>query len=533
VALDPAIWRRFGVTLVEVVPDGEPWTVALDDPARPDGRTEAVLVHSNGRSMFYAWPDVVAAAVLSGQAPKIVRAVRYLPEGCQETLRHRVPLVAGCVLDAGDDPAVAMVQLRRQLKASGDPADRRVAAELRVVANSLVYGNLCRFDELWRRKGKRGWERSERPGYWSCLPIAASVASGAHLLLAVLERQVSDAGGTVAYRDTDSSLIPATPSGATIALSDGKNVEALSWGQVDAILGAFDELSPARGWPVWGVERGTTEDVLRAVVYGPKRHAQIVGTDVVGMTEAQLGGTYVDPPTMAGRGRLGYRAWSEAAVARGVGRTDAGPGWQWQPVGWDSEGELPFPALRRFSVRNPAMAKALPASFGARPGTRYVSAEKLWSDEKRSPVALDPGGNLARWQQLAWCDKSTGDSLAVSTDPIDIDRVHIASLADKTDDWRQPSRLAPIDSVTVGAVRYVGRVSGVIDADAAGAPGALDDYRPRYPARCATCGQPVPRAKSTYCATPCRETAKKRRQRAAKATSTRPDCGPRTEEVAP
>jgi hypothetical protein len=81
VALDPDVWKTFGCTLAEVVPDGEPWPVEIEDPQRPDGRLELVGVVSPDRPFFFAWPDVVAAAVLSGRPPKIVRAVRYAPKG--------------------------------------------------------------------------------------------------------------------------------------------------------------------------------------------------------------------------------------------------------------------------------------------------------------------------------------------------------------------------------------------------------------------------------------------------------------------
>ncbi len=211
-ALDPKVWARFGVTLVEVLPDGERWPVEVEDVHRPDGRMEVVRVTSSHRPMFYAWPDVVAAAVLSGRLPHILRAIRYEPVGRQEGLRSRVPILPGLVLDVDEDPAVALVRRRRQAKAAGELC---LSDELRVVVNSLVYGNLCRFDETRRKEGRR-WTLVERPGPWTFLPIASSVSAGARLLLAVLERMVADRGGPVAYRDTDSSLIPASPTGGVL-----------------------------------------------------------------------------------------------------------------------------------------------------------------------------------------------------------------------------------------------------------------------------------------------------------------------------
>ncbi len=141
VLLDPAVWHRFGLTLCEVVPDGEPFVVALDDPRRPDGRSEVVPLTCSGRTMFYAWPDVVAAAALSGRVPKIAEAVRLVPIGRQGGLRADVAVYPGLVCDAESDPVLGWVDRRRCAKAQGDAT---LAAQLHGAVNSLVSGNASR-----------------------------------------------------------------------------------------------------------------------------------------------------------------------------------------------------------------------------------------------------------------------------------------------------------------------------------------------------------------------------------------------------
>jgi hypothetical protein len=267
VALGPATWHRFGATLVEVIPDGEHFPVAVEDQRRPDGRMEVVPVHSKGRSIFYAWPDVLGASVRSRRMPIIVRATRYEAVGRQDRLRRKLPVLPGLVFDVEEDPALVLVRHRRNAKLRADRAKARgdegaeranllFAAELRVVVNALCFGNLCRLDSEWRYNRKtRTWRVEERPGPWTFFPIASSIQAGARLLLAVFDRMVSDLGGIVAYRDTDSSLIPATRDGGTLALSDSSTVRALSWTEVDTITGAFSSLSPEPDWPVWKVKR--------------------------------------------------------------------------------------------------------------------------------------------------------------------------------------------------------------------------------------------------------------------------------------
>jgi hypothetical protein len=139
---------------------------------------------------------------------------------------------------------------------------------------------------------------------------------------------------------------------------------------------------------------------------------------------------------------------------------------------------MEFPALRRLMVKTPEMARLLPDCLGARPGTRYVQAT-LPRGVDETPVALDPGGDLADWQTLGWVGQKTGSAIRVTTDPRDIGAVLVQSLDDRAVLWSKPPTAVPIESVTVYPehVRRVGRVSGVIDADEDG----LEDLSARRP----------------------------------------------------
>ena len=69
---------------------------------------------------------------------------------------------------------------------------------LKTVVNSLSWGIQAEF----HTQGKTEW-----PAPWCFPPIAATVAAGPRLLLALLDKMVRDAGGSVVYRDTDSSFV--------------------------------------------------------------------------------------------------------------------------------------------------------------------------------------------------------------------------------------------------------------------------------------------------------------------------------------
>jgi len=604
-ALNPATWAAFGLTLAEVDLDGQPLFVEVPDAERPDGRTVVAPAWCRGRTLSLSWFDALAASVLGRRPVRIVRAVRLVPVGRQGGLRSRLPLVAGRVLSVDEDPALALVALRRDVKGS-DPTLGHV---LHAAVNSLVSGNASRLDGRRRRIGRR-WQLVEVPGPHTFFPVASTVTAGARLLLAVLDRQVCDLGSCVSYRDTDSSIIPASPSGGVLGTVDGSEVRVLSWDQLDQVLATFAGLSPEASWPVWKVERGTEDRPLRSVAFGAKRHVEYLdgpdGSELVDWTESGLGGMWADPPAMHGRCEEGGRAWSKAAVARELAFVDVrarGALLQRPRVPWDSA----FPSIRRLQVSSPALLETLPAALGARMGSRFLEVPGAGpTGHARGAVALDPGGTLDGWAELRWLDRRSGDTVRVSTDPMAeaTGGVLVERLSNRAAEFGVPARTSAVEKVIVTplSVRYKGRVSGVVDAHEAGHTDDLARFRAHYEDRgglgpgqweamlalakalppavfarradttrrtaqriaegrmprptttrrvlralaereltepivatCALdgCDEPVERSNARYCGPTHRSTARKRRQRAAKATSTRPDHGPRTEEVAP
>jgi hypothetical protein len=200
----------------------------------------------------------------------------------------------------------------------------------------------------------------------------------------------------------------------------------------------------------------------------------------------------------------GYRRWSMAAVRREVDYAQAraaDPDALRPPAPWDHGQDMAAPALRRLMVKTPAMAKALPACLGARPGTRYLEAQAANQGQRGIvPVALDPGGDLASWQGLAWVDQRSGRRVQVTTDPEDYDSVRVVTLDEKAADWSRPSRRAVVTEVVVDPrrLRVKGRVSPVLDAisdEGSGTEAAR--RRPLYrPTTCGCgCGTALPKGR--------------------------------------
>ncbi|MGI8558534.1 MAG: hypothetical protein ACR2ND_09530 [Solirubrobacteraceae bacterium] len=91
----------------------------------------------------------------------------------------------------------------------------------------------------------------EQAGEFYFAPFAAVIAAGARLMLAMLERLVTDAGGSYALCDTDSMAIVATRRGGPVPCpggspnaGDGPAIHALSFKTVDAIVARFETLNP-------------------------------------------------------------------------------------------------------------------------------------------------------------------------------------------------------------------------------------------------------------------------------------------------
>jgi transcriptional regulator with XRE-family HTH domain len=94
--------------------------------------------------------------------------------------------------------------------------------------------------------------RIEKPGPWYFPPLATAVTSTARLLLHLAIQTVHAAGGVVAYWDTDSVFVVATPEGGMIRFpggteltEDGKEgIRALPFSQVRRVRSRIDELIP-------------------------------------------------------------------------------------------------------------------------------------------------------------------------------------------------------------------------------------------------------------------------------------------------
>jgi|SRR5580704_4295147 hypothetical protein len=217
--------------------------------------------------LWYALPDLAASVLLTGKVPTIVDAFAIkargrLPSLRKITQRGTVPI----------DPRIldffrTVIEERKRLAnnpALSDEEQKRLDKALKVLANATSYEI---FAEMRREEALEDVpvtcygidpdpftckvRNPERPGEYCFPPMASLITAAARLMLALLERCVTDLDGTYAMEDTDSMAIVATQRGGLIECEGGMHrkagkpaIRALSWAQVDAIAKRFKALNP-------------------------------------------------------------------------------------------------------------------------------------------------------------------------------------------------------------------------------------------------------------------------------------------------
>jgi hypothetical protein len=256
---DPLIsWPDLvGVALIEPEDDVLTLRVLPDHERDPTAAVTLTAPVAEGSvPVWVALPEVVASARSTGRIPKLLRAYTWRAVGVVPGARA-VTLPGGVTYDPAlrvlrrgvrfSDLGLALAEAELRLRGSDDLRARRLRGALKVARSAASYGwpaevNPSRAAHpAWTPEGKAGVIR-EKPGAWADPPVAACVAAGGRLALAILERLVREAGGEVVRFDTDAATIVATPKGGEVALSSGEMVHALSFAEVVAILNRFGPL---------------------------------------------------------------------------------------------------------------------------------------------------------------------------------------------------------------------------------------------------------------------------------------------------
>jgi hypothetical protein len=166
----------------------------------------------------YMVADILAAKLLGGSLPEIVKATTFAPVGQQEVHPVRV---LGVAVGPGQGLIQTLAEARIREKQSCAPGSKHRAVGLKTICNAGSYGIFVEVN----RKPRKGQVRIhglgedpfeteetevEEPGSDYCPLIGAALTAASHLLLAMVDAQVGRLGGEVVYCDTDSAFV--TPS---------------------------------------------------------------------------------------------------------------------------------------------------------------------------------------------------------------------------------------------------------------------------------------------------------------------------------
>ena len=442
---DPAAWRRLvGLVQIDAVGDVLPVRARYGLKGDPNA-TIGVNPYWSSEPQWFTLADVVASTFLTGHPPVIRKAITFEPVGTATGLKP-VRLGGDIRIDpVKQDFFKAVIEKRVPVK------DQPLGAFLKVLANAGSYGIFAQFDradlapgtgpDILVEDGAPGdptedssyrltTDHPETPGPYAFPPIAAVITGGARLMLAMLERCVTDARGIWVFGDTDSMAIVTTKKGGLIECPGGPEtspngepaVVALSFAETAAIRALFDELlNPYNRKLVPQLLKLEYRGMCLAV--SAKRYAcytiidgQIV-IDRAKVSEHGLG--HLMDPTLQrltqAQETSSVRSWVLDAwkwmIAREIGLLEPDPAW------------LDRPAVGRFSVTSTHLWKAFdtynegkrwaqqvkPANF-----LLTIGINPMGGDRGRlvSPYESDP----TKWLEHDWYRLANGRPVTIDTD---------------------------------------------------------------------------------------------------------------------
>jgi hypothetical protein len=247
---DQRYWKQMKFFAL-IRPDGDVLPVRAE--YNDDGVTKNIGVNhfTSTEPIWISGPDVIASKLLSGKVPRIEKVIRMIPHGQQAGLKA-VNLRGMVEVDPRKDDLFRVMVEQKEVHKKSNEA---LSYFLKICANSTSYGMFYELTPQKQRKpvkvkvfsGDHSHEQTvttiEKQGEWYFPPIAALITGGAHLLLAMLERCITDKGGQYLFCDTDSMCVVASKTGGWVACPNEPQIRALSWKDVEQIVKRFESLN--------------------------------------------------------------------------------------------------------------------------------------------------------------------------------------------------------------------------------------------------------------------------------------------------
>jgi len=218
---DRELWPRFRFfALVQPDHDIFPVRAAYKD-REPDKLNIGLNCLTSEEPIWFAGPDIIASILLNnGKVPHILKAIQILPVGKQAGLKP-VHLLGKIRIDPNMDDFYKCVVEQKE----ANKADPSLKKGLKCIGNAGAYGPLVELNEQKESEEvkldvysgehyhQQAIREREVPGSFYFPPLASLITAGGRLLLALAEKQVTDAGGTYLFCDTDSLCVVADEKG--------------------------------------------------------------------------------------------------------------------------------------------------------------------------------------------------------------------------------------------------------------------------------------------------------------------------------
>ncbi len=211
--------------LVQVLPDRNLFPVRAQYPDS-DTATIGLNFLSVDQPLWFTLADVLASKILTGDTPKVLQAIRFVPKEKQDGLR---PVkVAGQTIDPAEDDFYQRLIIHRnsikaRLKAASEAEKPTLDSDqqgVKILANATSYGIFVELnvEDYVAAKPMIGYgvgpqafkfksKKFEKPGRYFHPLLGTLITGAARLMLALAEHQVIEQGLDWAFCDTDSIAI--------------------------------------------------------------------------------------------------------------------------------------------------------------------------------------------------------------------------------------------------------------------------------------------------------------------------------------
>jgi hypothetical protein len=211
------------VTIVQIAPDEDILPVRAHYGEDKEAWNIGINYVTSSKPLWYTLPDIIASKLLTGKAPKILRAITFRPIGIQRGLKP-VAIPGGLTVQPENNLIKSLIEYRKQVqnKASEttDEKERQrlnvIQNQLKILANATSYGIFIQIDTHEERTHVHAYgltefnsdaHKTEEFGEFFHPIIATMATAGARLMLATAEAWLQLHGGYYAFCDTDSMAV--------------------------------------------------------------------------------------------------------------------------------------------------------------------------------------------------------------------------------------------------------------------------------------------------------------------------------------